>query len=163
MIQPPKKRDVAQSLAAAYGENPDELTADVMNLAKYIITKCTIDDKPVNHDDLQIMLFYLQKEALRLIGFPLHDGVFQAWEQGPVIVKIHDHYAAMGYLRHLHSNIEEIKGRTFVDMILDEAEHMTIMGFHHASTKADGAWHEIWSHHREEHMEIPLELIQKQG
>lgn len=51
MIQPPKKRDVAQSLAAAYGENPDELTADVMNLAKYIITKCTIDDKPVNHDD----------------------------------------------------------------------------------------------------------------
>ncbi|MFI3253623.1 MAG: hypothetical protein R3Y63_04675 [Eubacteriales bacterium] len=157
----PKKQEIANKMKELYQDGG--MISPVMDLAKYIITKCTIDEKPVNHDDLQIMLYLLQKEALQHIGLPLHDGIFQAWEQGPMVLEIHDHYSSMGYIRQLCTDIGNIKGKSFVDEVMSEAEKMKLMGFHHASIKPDGAWHEIWSKHREEHLEIPIELIQEKG
>lgn len=163
MTRPMKKKDLALSLKEAYRHEEGGISCDVMDLAKYIITKCTIDDRPVNEETLQIMLFLLQKEALEHLGMPIHHGVFHARETGPVIEEIYEHYTAMGYIRHLCSDMGEIKGKEFIDMVLDEALSMKGLGFRHASTKVGGAWYITWGKHRNEDKEIPLYLIRSKG
>lgn len=164
MPRPVRKQELGIELKEHCKSNGISVTCDVLDVAKYIITKCTIEDRPVNHDTLQILLFILQKEALDCVGSPIHNGVFVALQDGPWVLEIHDHYVAMGYIRRFFPDpTSVVQGKKFIDHIIMEALQMKTLSFRHASTKVGGAWHTTWTKHRGEEKEIPIYLIKSKG
>lgn len=158
-----RKNECVRKLKAQYKGDPTGIASDVMDVAKYIVTKCTIDDRPVNNKNLQITLFVIQRESLIFAGMPMHHGVFEAWEMGPVIQDVYNHYIPDGYIRNLSKDMGLIKGKEFIDLVMQELNEMTAMQFIHASTKVGGAWHTTWTNYKGENKEIPLYLIRSKG
>lgn len=68
-----------------------------LDIAKYIISKCTSDEKPINNLQLQKILYYAQKEFLR-VSSALFDDEFEAWQFGPVIPSVCYQYCGFGAL-----------------------------------------------------------------
>ena len=66
-----------------------------LDIAKYIISKCTSDEKPINNLQLQKILYYAQKEFLR-VSSALFDDEFEAWQFGPVIPSAYYQYCGFG-------------------------------------------------------------------
>lgn len=87
-----------------------DISTNVMDLANYIVTKCTIDGCPVSGHELQMILFILQREALVYAASSIHDGHFEAWKQGPVVPCVYYHFLPVGYLKSLCARNVEIKG-----------------------------------------------------
>lgn len=158
-----QKQALAEKLKEEHKGDKGGIASDVLDIAKYIITKCTIDERPINNEQLQIMLFLLQKESLHFLGMPLHHGVFQAWASGPVIVDVHKEFMPTGYLRGFHRPTTDLKGIKFIDIVVEEARDMKPMELHNAGSKIGGAWHTTWNKHKPEIKDIPLYLIKAKG
>lgn len=70
-----------------------ELSA--LDVAKYIISKCTTEDDAVSNLQLQRILYYIQKRFLQngLIAF---NDDFEAWPFGPVVPPVYNRYSSFG-------------------------------------------------------------------
>lgn len=158
-----QKQSKADKLKAEHKDSEGGISSAVMDIAKYIITKCTIDERPCTNEQLQVMLFLLQKESLIYLGMPIHHGVFQAWESGPVILEVHKEFMPTGYLKGFHRPTVPLKGTEFMDLVIEEARHMKPMELHNAGSKIGGAWHTTWNKHKPEIVDIPLYLIKAKG
>ena len=68
-----------------------------MNMAKYIIDKCTKDQHPISNLQLQKILYYVQKAFLQSGGIAFDDDI-EAWQFGPVVRAVYDRYCGFGSL-----------------------------------------------------------------
>lgn len=66
-----------------------------LTVAKYIISKCTIEYDAISNLQLQRILYYIQKWFLQngLIAF---DDDFEAWQFGPVVPSVYNRYSSFG-------------------------------------------------------------------
>lgn len=65
-----------------------------LNIAKYIIDKCTRERYPVSNLQLQKILYYIQREFLQL-GTKAFSEEIEAWQFGPVVPAVYRQYAAL--------------------------------------------------------------------
>ena len=72
----------------------EEYTA--LEIAKYIINKCTIDNRPITNLQLQKILYFLQREYLVNQKKCLFEDEIQAWQFGPVVPEVYYQYCGFG-------------------------------------------------------------------
>lgn len=98
---------------------------EAMNVAKYIINKCTNDNHPISNLQLQKIMYYIQYEFLVEFDKPLFEDDFQAWKFGPCIPRIYYMYCGAGSLK-LEYNYSESnkffdkKQRDMIDKIVED-------------------------------------------
>lgn len=134
-----------------------------LEIAKYIIDKCTKDNCPISNLQLQKILYYIQREFLQQgeIAFPEE---IEAWQFGPVVPEVYRQYCGFGAL--------PIRMRYMVRIELDDIRMINpiiekrilnpwdMVSDTHSSGKA---WDLIYRDGAGDHQVIPQELIKSKG
>lgn len=66
-------------------------------IAKYVISECYKQGKPVTNTKLQKILFMIQKEYLKCFCLCFYENI-EAWEFGPCIPKVYYRYCGCGVM-----------------------------------------------------------------
>ena len=66
----------------------EECRYDALEVAKYVINKCTVENYPVSNLQLQKILYFLQKKYLIQQGRRLFKDAIEAWQFGPVVSEV---------------------------------------------------------------------------
>lgn len=61
-------------------------------ISEYIIDKCANEGHPVTNFQLQLILYFIQINFMKLINVAAFDEDIEAWKNGPVIPEIYDKY-----------------------------------------------------------------------
>ena len=76
-----------------------------MDLSAYIVSKCIKEDCPISNLQLQKILYYIQKAFLDKDSLAFSDDI-EAWQFGPVVPNVYDHYCGYGAMPISFSSIE---------------------------------------------------------
>ena len=66
-----------------------------LEIARYIISKCSFDKEPISNLQLQKILYCLQTKFLKTSS-ALFDDKFEAWDFGPVVPEVYYQYCGFG-------------------------------------------------------------------
>lgn len=69
---------------------------DALDIAKYVVNKCTTDKCPITNLQLQKILYFLQKKNLVDYGKCLFADDIQAWQFGPVVPDVYYQFCGFG-------------------------------------------------------------------
>lgn len=73
-----------------------EGTHTAKDVAKYIIHKCTSENKPISNLQLQKILYYVQAASLKERSCALFTDEIEAWQFGPVVRSVYRAYCGYG-------------------------------------------------------------------
>lgn len=122
-----------------------------MDVAKYIVSKCAENGKPVYPIVLQKYLYYIQHRWLKKVDKPLFDDDFRAWGFGAVVEDVYYHFVFWGVnLCTLKSpnyeNIIENKAiRDIVDSQINYLQEWDILDLTRQLYDSKNAWYKIYS------------------
>ena len=71
-------------------------TYDANDLAKYIVNKCVVENRPISNLQLQKILYFIQYNYLRNFVRPAFYNKIEAWKYGPVVPDVYEKYTFMG-------------------------------------------------------------------
>ena len=135
-----------------------------MEIAKYIINKCTEENHPISNLQLQKILYYIQRDFLQQ-GLKAFSEDIEAWQFGPVVPVVYKQYCGFGalpvrmryavkieqdYVKIINPLIEKKRKLNPWDMVSDT----------HSPGKA---WDLIYKGGLGDHQVIPKELIKNKG
>ena len=125
-----------------------------LEIAKYIIDKCTKDNCPISNLQLQKILYYIQREFLQQgeIAFPEE---IEAWQFGPVVPEVYRQYCGFGAL--------PIRMRYMVRIELDDIRILNPWDMVSDTHSSGKAWDLIYRDGAGDHQVIPQELIKSKG
>ena len=69
---------------------------EALEIAKFIVNKCTVEKHPITNLQLQKILYFLQKKHLVEFGSCLFDDDIQAWQFGPVVPEVYYQFCGFG-------------------------------------------------------------------
>ena len=95
-----------------------------LDVAKYIVTKCSVDRVTISNLQLQKILYYVQKDSLQKHNKALFKDEIEAWKFGPVVKEVYDYFCGFGsipifYIQLSASPLSEEDSK-FVDEITEE-------------------------------------------
>ena len=135
-----------------------------LDIAKYVITKCTTDHCPISNLQLQKILYNLQKDYLKKNGVLFIDTI-EAWQWGPVIPNVYRVYCVYGSMK-----IEEVYNinlpesvKRIIDPIIVQKRNINPWLLVDETHKKNGAWDRIYRNGAGNKMAIPCELIKVFG
>lgn len=135
-----------------------------MNMAKYIIDKCTKDQHPISNLQLQKILYYVQKAFLQSGKVAFGDDI-EAWQFGPVVPEVYYQYCGFGAMP-IRMNYEvdiSDKDVSRIDPIVEIKRSLNPWDMVE-DTHMDGkAWAEIYNNGLGNHRIIPKDLIRRKG
>lgn len=131
-------------------------------LAKYIVTKCTEDHFSVSNLQLQGILYFIQKEALRQTGKPMFRDEIQAWKFGPAIPAVYYRFGGFGampidavYATRRPEGLE----KSLIHKIMEEKRALAPWELYRETHRKDGAWETVFADGTGNGREIPLRLL----
>ncbi len=101
------------------------MNKEVLDVAKYVITKCYNDDKPISNLQLQKILYFIQYSFIEQHRQQLFEEDFEAWQFGPVVPKIYHEFKRYGSMPITKdydiSNLfqDDDDNRNFIDNIIN--------------------------------------------
>ena len=142
-----------------------------LDLAKYIVQKCIDDDCPISHLQLQKILYFIQEAFLRN-GHPAFPDPIEAWQFGPVVPDVYNHYCVKGAMPILgipeefqtdDDKIPEIDEdvRQIVDRVAEEKRKLSPWDMVQATHEDGGPWDETYENGKGNRCEIPIERIKE--
>jgi len=139
-----------------------------MELAMYIIGKCIQDRNPISNLQLQKILFYIQREFLRVFGVnvPAFGDDIEAWQIGPVVPNVYDRFCGYGSMpiTRLHKSFEiGTEDIVMIDSIVESKRILPPWDLVRETHKPGGAWDKVHANGKGNHQEIPLRLILELG
>ena len=135
---------------------------DAITVAKYIINRCAEDNQPVSNLQLQGILYIIQKTFL-LAGVPVFEDEFEAWQIGPVILKVYNSYCGFGAsrIRLFFPDVQvPDEFRKIIDCIVKAKRQLAPWEL--AEETNDAAWKQTYSNGTGNHRCIPKSLIRQQ-
>ena len=69
---------------------------NALDIAKYIVNKCTSESCPISNLQLQKILYFLQKKHLIEFGSCLFIDDIHAWQFGPVVPEVYYQFCGFG-------------------------------------------------------------------
>lgn len=135
-----------------------------LNIAKYIIDKCTKARYPISNLQLQKILYYIQREFLRQ-GTNAFPEEIEAWQFGPVVPEVYKQYCGFGALpiRMKYSVELKLNDANIINFIIEKKRKLKpwdLVSDTHSSGKA---WDLIFRDGLGDHQIIPKELIKSKG
>lgn len=70
-----------------------------IDIANYLIDKCSSDNLPISNLQLQKILYYIQKDFLKFTNIPAFNDEIEAWQFGPVVPNVYRHYCGFGAMK----------------------------------------------------------------
>ena len=135
-----------------------------MNMAKYIIDKCTGEQHPISNLQLQKILYYVQKAFLQSGGIAFNDDI-EAWQFGPVVPEVYYQYCGFGAMP-IRMNYEvdiSDKDAFRIDPIVEVKRNLNPWDMVEDTHMAEKAWAEIYNNGQGNHRIIPKDLIRRKG
>lgn len=136
---------------------------NAIDLAKYIITKCTEDGCPISNLQLQKILYYIQKDFLHRTERPAFGDVIEAWKFGPVVPAVYYRFGGFGAMPidMIYSQIVEPTGteKECIDRIIEEKRALSPWALVNDTHKAGGAWHKVFADGNGNRHPISMDLI----
>lgn len=131
-----------------------------LDIAKYVITKCTNDGCPISNLQLQKILYNLQKAFLKMNSQLFPDRI-EAWQWGPVVPDVYNIYCVYGSMKidEVHDiNVDESVKR-IIDPIIIQKRNINPWLLVDETHKKNGAWDKIYRNGTGNKNVIPCELI----
>ena len=135
-----------------------------LDVAKYVVNKCTIEHDAISNLQLQKILYYIQKWFLQN-GLVAFDDDFEAWQFGPVILSVYNQYSSFGgapirlkYNIVLDSNDMDIINPIII--LKRDLKPWVMVDDIHSSGKA---WDRVFEGGKGAHRTISKDLIKKFG
>lgn len=135
-----------------------------IDIAKYVINKCTVEQHPISNLQLQKILFYIQKAFLESNMLAFIDE-FEAWQFGPVVPEVYYLYCGFGslcirmkYQIELPSNYLAI-----MNPIIETKRLLNPWNMVEDTHRPGKAWDQIYNNGLGNHKTIPNNLIKNLG
>ncbi len=137
-----------------------------LDIAKYIVTKCKRDEKPISNLQLQKILYYIQREYLHFDSLAFPDSI-EAWRFGPVVPTVYYYFCGSGamplipFLEFDGTSISN-EDKSTIDRIVEAKRELRPWVMVQETHKAGGAWDQTYQAYREGKISrpiIPVELI----
>ena len=136
-----------------------------MELSTYIVSKCIKEDCPISNLQLQKILYYIQKAFLDRGDRALSDNI-EAWQFGPVVPNVYDHYCGYGAMPISFSSIKydvAKEDKQLIDSIVESKRVLAPWDLVEETHKKGGAWDKTYKNGSGSHEVIPTELIKAVG
>ena len=148
-------------------ERRTKVLYNASDIAKYVLKKCTDDGFPISNLQLQKILYFLQRDFLRVKEQPLFRDEIEAWQFGPVVPNVYYDYCSYGansISKTEDSYIELTNGaKRIADPIIEDKQSKYPWDLVEETHKPDGAWAYIYADGRGNHKVIPIDLIRQRG
>lgn len=146
-----------------YNIKKGDANMKAINIAQYVIDKCTKENKSISNLQLQKILYYIQGEWLKLNQkVPLFDDDICAWKFGPVVPDIYYTYCGYGGSKitsqYQNANLDKAITST-IDPIIEEKRELFPWDLVDETHHKDGAWDKIFANGLGDHDIIPKALI----
>lgn len=138
---------------------------EALQLAKYIVSKCVLENNPISNLQLQKILYYIQKDFLKRNTIAFMD-VIEAWQFGPVVPTVYYHFCGFGAMpiTAKYDGIDIKKEDAFyIDPIVQEKRDLYPWDLVADTHNPDGAWAQTYQNGEGNRKVIPLELIRRAG
>lgn len=138
---------------------------NALDLAHYIITKCTREGTPISNLQLQKILYFIQKEFLQNGQLAFTENI-EAWQFGPVVPSVYFEFCGFGatpiFMTFPDTNIPVPEQQTIDRIIYENRSYnpWTLVDKTHQPGKA---WDLIYQRGQGNRRIIPNELIRKNG
>ena len=136
-----------------------------MELSTYIVSKCIKEDCPSSNVQLQKILYYIQKAFLNRGDRAFSDNI-EAWQFGPVVPNVYDHYCGYGAMPISFSSIKydvAKEDKQLIDSIVESKRVLAPWDLVEETHKKGGAWDKTYKNGSGSHEVIPTELIKAVG
>ena len=136
-----------------------------MELSSYIVSKCIKEDCPISNLQLQKILYYIQKAFLDRGDRAFSDNI-EAWQFGPVVPNVYDHYCGYGAMPISFSSIKydvAKEDKQLIDSIVESKRVLAPWDLVEETHKKGGAWDKTYKNGSGSHEVIPTELIKAVG
>lgn len=133
---------------------------NAIDIAKYTISKCTIDGNPISNLPLQKILYFLQADYLRNNEILFNDDI-EAWQFGPVVPDVYYEfcgYGASDIVDEYYINLDP-EDKMRIDPIIKSLSVLSPWDLVSKSHVANGAWDTIYKNGRGNKNVIPKALI----
>lgn len=133
----------------------------VIDISKYIISKCTQENHPISNLQLQKILYYVQKEYIKKNSRIFLNDI-EAWQFGPVVPEAYYRFSGFGAMpitmTYDNININKID-RDIIDPIVENKRILNPWTLVDETHKANGAWDRVYKNGLGNHCVIPSALI----
>lgn len=138
-----------------------------LEVAKHVIDKCSVENKPISNLQLQKMLYYIQKFFLQNQKRALFVDEIEAWPFGPVVREVYDYFCGFGsmtifYLQLGGSSISEEDAK-FINEITEEKRNLDPWSMVSDTHQKGKAWDLIYRDGCGYKEIIPKRLIAENG
>lgn len=143
-----------------------------LDVAKYIVTKCTNDHHSISNLQLQKIMYYIQKDYLTKgkHSNPSKDCLFydefEAWHFGPVIPEVYYFFCGAGAMPipYTTDTVKLLKKDTeIIDSIVEEKRELHPWLMVKETHKAGGAWATTYDNGKGFRKIIPKTSIKERG
>lgn len=142
------------------------MTYNAIDIAKYIINKCTLENCPISNLHLQKILYFLQRKYLREKGITLFIDEIQAWQFGPVVPEVYYQYCGFGSfaisLKYYDIDIFDEDAKIIDDVVVENRSKNPWELVKETHSKG-GAWDFIYANGKGNHKVIPIASIKTRG
>ena len=135
-----------------------------LNIAKYIIDKCTKDRDPISNLQLQKILYYIQREFLQQGAMAFSEDIV-AWQFGPVVPEVYKQYCGFGALPIRMRYVVTIQSsdKNIINPIIEKKRILNPWDMVSDTHSSGKAWDLIYRGGLGDHQIIPRELIRNKG
>ena len=135
-----------------------------LNIAKYIIDKCTKDRDPISNLQLQKILYYIQREFLQQGAMAFSEDI-EAWQFGPVVPEVYKQYCGFGALPIRMRYVVTIQSsdKNIINPIIEKKRILNPWDMVSDTHSSGKAWDLIYRSGLGDHQIIPRELIRNKG
>lgn len=144
-----------------------ELGLSAVDLSKYIVTKCAVDDCPISNLQLQKILYYIQKYFLKHDSIAFYDDI-EAWQFGPVVPSSYYRFCGFGAMPIdlMYFNLGSIscpESKRAVDDIILDKRNLNPWILVQETHKPGGAWDTTYDSGKGNHKVISKQLIREEN
>ncbi len=140
-----------------------------LDVAKYIIDKCTKEQHSISNLQLQKILYYIQHSFLVNKNKELFEDDFAAWKFGPIVPSIYHIYSTAGGMK-LEETYEDIDLNSFdtedlkiINTIVEQKRALNPWSLVDETHKEGKAWDSIFQKGMGFKNIIPKHLIKESG
>lgn len=138
---------------------------DAVELAKYIVSKCIKDERPISNLQLQKMLYYIQKEFVDNDTRAFSDEI-EAWQFGPVVPNVYYFFCGSGSMPIIlpyRGEEPESHDKERIEKIIVQKRSINPWDMVRDTHKEGGAWYRVYNGGLGNKQVIPISLIKECG
>lgn len=138
-----------------------------LELSKYVVSKCTAENKSISNLQLQKILYYIQYESLKQMDKVLFSDDIEAWKFGPVIPNVYYYFCNFGAMpitikfEEYRNIINDFRMLDLIDYVVEKRRKQNPWEMIKESHADNGPWSLIFNGGNGNRKVISIEIIKE--